>query len=100
MPRYKDLLTPALLRTLYPIQIEVPLPAMGFPQRLSLIEQWLIDYCENPDYGRWGNRRDHVDYVVWAFKEETVAKAFLAHLEMVMKLTERQVGNRLAKRGY
>lgn len=100
MARYKDLLTPALLRKEYPIHVEVPLPPMGFRQRLSLIEQWLTDYCENPDYGRWGTRRDQVDHAVWGFKDETVARAFRAHLEMVMKLTDRQVLNRLAKRGY
>src|SRR3546814_9539631 len=44
------------------------------------------------------DRRDQVDYVVWTFKEETVAAAYRAHLEMVMKLADRQVGNRLAKR--
>lgn len=75
-------------------------PLMGFRQRLSLIEQWLTDYTEHPDFGRWGTRRDQVDYVVWAFKDEIVAKAFRAHLEMVIKLTDRQVLNRLAKRGY
>lgn len=100
MPRYKDLMNSALLRKHYPIHVEVPLPPMGFRQRLSLIEQWLTDYCENPDFARWSTRRDQIDHVVWAFREETVAKAFRAHLEMVMKLSDRQIGNRLAKRGY
>ena len=100
MVRYKDLLSPALLRQKFPCVVEIPLPPMGFKQRLSLIEQWLTDYCEHPDFGRWGSHRAQVDYVVWAFKEETVAAAFRAHLEMVMKLTDRQVLNRLAKRGY
>lgn len=100
MVRYKDLLSPVLLRQKFPYVVEIPLPPMGFRHRLVLMEQWLTDYTEHPDFGRWGTRRGLVDYVVWAFKDEVVAKAFKAHLEMVMKLTDRQVGIRLAKRGY
>ncbi|PJI41848.1 MAG: hypothetical protein CTR53_05135 [Ferrovibrio sp.] len=99
MPRYKDLLTPALLRKEYPIHIEVPLPYGGFRLRLNLIEQWLTDYTEHPDFGRWSTTKARIDHVTWAFKDEIIAQAFRAHLEMVLKLTDRQVLNRLTKRG-
>jgi hypothetical protein len=100
MVRNKDLLTPALLRQRFPFVVEIPLPLMGFRHRLVLMEQWLTDYSETGDYGRWGARREQQDIAAWGFRDEVTAAAFRASAEMILKLTERQVGNRLAKRGY
>ncbi len=100
MVRYKDLLSPALLRKRYPFVVEIPLPPMGFRHRLVLMEQWLTDYSETGDYGRWGARREQQDIAVWGFRDEVTAAAFRANAEMILNLTDRQVTNRLGKRGY
>lgn len=100
MPRYKDLLTPALLRQKYPWVVEISMPPMGLRHRLVLMEQWLTDYSETGDYGRWGARREQQDIAVWGFQDGVTAAAFKANAEMILKLTDRQVTNRLAKRGY
>lgn len=100
MSRYKDLLNTTLLRKEYPCAVEIPLPPMGFCFRLNLIEQWLTDYLENRDYGRWSTRCEKQDFAVWAFRDEVTAAAFRANVEMILKLSDKQVLNRLAKRGY
>lgn len=99
MPRYKDLLTTTLLQKEYPYTVEVAVPPMGFRLRLNLIEHWLTDILPDEDFGRWGRRRENQDYAVWAFREKTIADAFQAHVNMVLSISDRQVINRLSKKG-
>lgn len=100
MSRYKDLFTPALLRKEFPCTVQLPVPQLGFRFRLNLIELWLTDYLDTGEYGRWGRCENQRDYVVWAFRDEITAKAFQANADLILKLTDRQVMNRLKKRGY
>lgn len=89
-----------MLRKEYPCTVQIAIPPTGFRFRLILIELWLSDYLENGDYARWSLRNEMLVYAVWGFRDSISAKAFQANADLIHKLSDRQVMNRLIKRGY